>query len=318
VYQNPGNISIGMGQGVGLPSQIGIDGKGKPIIHYISYPKYSDVTKTLYKFKNVAILQNSFAKCLDTINSKPNIKALKSIGPDKTIYHKGDTQMGNKLIGELTALKFNMAISEFGNTPSTGFRNLVYSGADTNYLAFVGKTVDVIADSADKALACYGGLPLGWSYDDMADFLATLNAEFSGPFDTASWSGVKTVASGIKAVAMSGIFTASGANLAPAAPADYSSAYQVPETFSLSQNYPNPFNPTTTIEFSIPTDAMVTLKVYDMLGREVATLADREEFSAGQNWVELDGAKLSTGVYYYRIVVNDGQFQDVRKMVLMK
>jgi hypothetical protein len=94
--------------------------------------------------------------------------------------------------------------------------------------------------------------------------------------------------------------------------------YDVPAAFSLSQNYPNPFNPTTTIEFSIPEDAFLTLKVYNMLGQVVATLAEREEFSAGENWVELDGANLSTGVYYYRIEVNDGQFQDVRKMVLMK
>jgi hypothetical protein len=93
---------------------------------------------------------------------------------------------------------------------------------------------------------------------------------------------------------------------------------QVPTEFALSQNYPNPFNPTTTIEFSIPEDAVVTLKVYNMLGQVVATLADREEFSSGENWVELDGANLATGVYYYRIVVNDGQFQDLRKMVLMK
>ena len=102
------------------------------------------------------------------------------------------------------------------------------------------------------------------------------------------------------------------------APGDYSSLYEVPKTFSLSQNYPNPFNPTTTIEFSIPEDAIVTLRVYNMLGQVVATLADREEFSAGENWVELDGATLATGVYYYQINVNDGQFQSVQKMILMK
>ena len=126
------------------------------------------------------------------------------------------------------------------------------------------------------------------------------------------------MATGIKPVALSDIFVGSGATFAPAAPADFSSLYDVPKAFSLSQNYPNPFNPTTMIEFSIPDDAIVTLQVYNMLGQLVATLADREEFSGGENWVELDGAKLSTGVYYYRINVNDGQFQEVRKMVLMK
>jgi len=62
----------------------------------------------------------------------------------------------------------------------------------------------------------------------------------------------------------------------------------------------------------------VSLKVYNMLGQEVATLADREEFTAGENWVELDGKNLATGIYYYRISVNDNQFQDVKKMILMK
>jgi hypothetical protein len=117
---------------------------------------------------------------------------------------------------------------------------------------------------------------------------------------------------------LSSIFTGTGASNAPVAPVDYSELYNTPETFSLSQNYPNPFNPTTTIEFSIPEDAVVTLKVYNMLGQVVATLADREEFSSGENWVELDASNLATGVYYYRIMVNDGQFQDLRKMVLMK
>jgi hypothetical protein len=101
-------------------------------------------------------------------------------------------------------------------------------------------------------------------------------------------------------------------------PGDYSTLYEVPAVFSLSQNYPNPFNPTTTIEFSIPEDAIVTLRVYNMLGQVVATLADREEFSSGENWVEFDAAKMSTGVYYYQINVNDGQYQSVQKMVLMK
>ena len=92
--------------------------------------------------------------------------------------------MGNKLIGQLIALKFNMAASELGHTPSTGFRDLVYVGPDTAYAYFVGQTVDMIADSADKALACFGGLPAGWTNARMANFLETLNMEFSGPFET--------------------------------------------------------------------------------------------------------------------------------------
>ena len=143
MYLQPLNLSIGMGTGVGLPASIGTNAKGKPIIHHISLPKWKDVTKTLYKFKNVVILQNNAAYCLDTIKSKENIKMLKSIGPDKTVRYKDSPIMGNKLIGQLIALKFNMAASELGHTPSTGFRDLVYVGPDTAYAYFVGQTVDI-------------------------------------------------------------------------------------------------------------------------------------------------------------------------------
>jgi hypothetical protein len=258
---------------------------------------------------------NPVANCLDTIKGKENIKVIKSIDPFKYIRYKTSTEHGNPLVGEMVALKFNIEISERGHTPSMGFGELIYTNDGH---PFNGMTVNDIAMSGDSALSCVGGLPGGWSYTDLSEFLHTLNTEFEGPWDTASWSGVKTVASGIKAVVLSDIFTGSGATFAPVAPADYSSLYDVPEVFGLSQNYPNPFNPTTTIEFSIPEDAIVTLKVYNLLGQEVATLADREEFGSGENSVDLDGSNLSTGIYYYRISVNDGQFQDIKKMVLMK
>jgi len=329
VYLNPGNLSIGIGTGVGLPAKIGQNAKLKDIIHHISLPKWKDVSKTLYKFKNVDILMGdplAPAFCLDTINSKENIKMLKSIGPDKMRRVKDVGTPGNRLIAELIALKFNMGISEFEHTPATGFRDLVYKGTagPTNY--FQGRSVDNIADHADYALACYdgpapdtSGLPVGWTATDMADFLTTLNAEFSGDFDTVSWSGIKTVATGIKPVVLSTIFTNSGPSNAPVStPVDYSSLYNVPSTFALSQNYPNPFNPTTTIEFSIPEDAAVTLRVFNMLGQVVATLADHEEFGSGENSIDFDATKLSSGVYFYRIDVNDGQFKDIHKMVLMK
>jgi hypothetical protein len=307
----------GANLGVGLTSQVGTNVKGKPIFRSVSVPKWKDVTKTLWKLKKptVFMMSEGPAQCLDTINSKENIKLLKSIDPIKITRYKGSPTYGNKLLAEILALKFNIAISEKGHTPATGFGDLLYTNDGH---PFDGKSVNQIALSGDSALSCWGGLPDGWSYQDMANFLETLNMEFSGPFDTVSWSGSATVATGIKPVAMSGIFTSAGATYAPVAPADYSSLYDVPDVFSLSQNYPNPFNPTTTIEFTIPDDAIVTLKVYNMLGQEVATLADHEEFSSGQNWVELDGAKMASGVYYYRISVNDGQYKEVRKMVLMK
>jgi len=88
-----------------------------------------------------------------------------------------------------------------------------------------------------------------------------------------------------------------------------------PQSYKLLQNYPNPFNPTTTIRYQLPAAAHVTLKVFDVLGREVATLVDRR-VSAGGHQVHFDASKLSSGVYLYQIKAAD--FVQIRKMTLIK
>ncbi len=90
---------------------------------------------------------------------------------------------------------------------------------------------------------------------------------------------------------------------------------EIAHTFELNQNYPNPFNPSTTIQYSIPSSQKVALKVYNMLGREVATLVNKKQ-SAGKHSVQFDAKDLSSGVYFYRI--NTENRQKVRKMLLVK
>ncbi len=87
------------------------------------------------------------------------------------------------------------------------------------------------------------------------------------------------------------------------------------EFYILSQNYPNPFNPTTKIVYSIPTTSFVKLKVYDILGREVAALVD-EEKSVGSYNIEFNGSGLSSGIYFYKIQAGD--YSSVKKMILVK
>ncbi len=89
----------------------------------------------------------------------------------------------------------------------------------------------------------------------------------------------------------------------------------VPNEYRLAQNYPNPFNPSTRIEFSIPRESNVLLKVYNLLGEEVATLVD-EHRTAGNYSVDMNAARLTTGVYYYTLTA--GSYVQTRKMVLMK
>ncbi|MFQ5606236.1 MAG: T9SS type A sorting domain-containing protein [bacterium] len=89
----------------------------------------------------------------------------------------------------------------------------------------------------------------------------------------------------------------------------------IPSEFVLHQNYPNPFNPSTTVRFSLPRRERVILKVFDILGREVATLVD-EELPSGEHSVVFDAKNLSSGVYFYQLTA--GQSSQIRKALLMK
>jgi hypothetical protein len=108
-------------------------------------------------------------------------------------------------------------------------------------------------------------------------------------------------------------------------PVNVSQEKETVYSFALFQNYPNPFNPATNIKFNLPnTDnplpggargGFVTLKVYDVLGNEIATLVN-EEKSAGEYEVEFDGSNLSSGIYFYQLKA--GSFVETKKMVLMR
>jgi len=89
----------------------------------------------------------------------------------------------------------------------------------------------------------------------------------------------------------------------------------LPKEFSLRQNYPNPFNPSTNIEFALPEQAVVSLKVYNLLGREISTLVSGK-LNAGIHKIEFDASGLSTGLYFYRIQA--GSFIQTKKMMLIK
>ncbi len=89
----------------------------------------------------------------------------------------------------------------------------------------------------------------------------------------------------------------------------------VPKVYSLDQNYPNPFNPSTTIKYELPKAGLVTLKVYDILGREVASLVNEKQ-AAGKYSVEFNADRLASGVYIYRI--HAGDFVSVKKLMLLK
>jgi hypothetical protein len=97
---------------------------------------------------------------------------------------------------------------------------------------------------------------------------------------------------------------------------DVENNVELPEKYSLSQNYPNPFNPSTKINYSLPVEGNVSLKIYDILGREIRTLINNETKTAGQYTINFDARNLPSGIYIYRLQAGD--FSQVKKMILLK
>jgi hypothetical protein len=96
---------------------------------------------------------------------------------------------------------------------------------------------------------------------------------------------------------------------------DIKELLNIPQKFALEQNYPNPFNPITQINYQLPVNARVLLKIYDTLGREVRTLVNERQ-NAGNHSVTLNGSNLPSGVYFYRL--HTGGSVQTKKMVILK
>jgi hypothetical protein len=94
-----------------------------------------------------------------------------------------------------------------------------------------------------------------------------------------------------------------------------SASAQIPAKYELRQNFPNPVNPTTTISFDIPTRSIISLKIFDILGREVSTLVFGE-MQAGAYTRQWNAANMASGVYFYRLQA--GTYTETKKLLLLK
>jgi hypothetical protein len=95
----------------------------------------------------------------------------------------------------------------------------------------------------------------------------------------------------------------------------HSTSVEVPVEYALMQNFPNPFNPTTNIRFDLPTSGFVTLKVYNMLGKEVAVLLEKN-LQAARYMVDFNASELPSGIYFYKLQAGD--YTSIKKMTLIK
>lgn len=226
-------------------------------------------------------------------------------------------KFNDRLFAELIALKFNIAASKNARIP-VGFENLIYN-EPTNPLN--GLTINQIALRADSAMSFYDRFSPSM-FSILEQTINKINRAFEGPIDTVSF-GAMTIFTGAKAISDVNFLITGKSSSSTTILVDKINPEEQNKFEIHIQNYPNPFNPKTIIEFELNEDALVSLKVYDMLGREIKVLAEDKVFEAGLNTVEFDGYNLAAGIYFYQIVVRDVETQELKfitakKMILNK
>lgn len=224
----------------------------------------------------------------------------------------------NELSGELLTLKLNIAASDAGITEHYLGELIYRDTVQSNPLN--GKTLRGIVASVDSMMTYWKRYSV--NYRQISNSLKQINATFTGVFDTLSTSPLKVRPA--KAV-FSVSHLVPNAAPPPAIPVFHPMADddEFAQTFRLMQNYPNPFNPVTTIEFELPEAAEVSLKVFNILGQQVAALLDRSSLDEGRQIVDFDASRLSSGVYFYQVIAEPvaahGSFHSqIKKMLLVK
>jgi hypothetical protein len=285
----------------------------------VAITKYANVLASLISKPGVVgkeKRQDANASYLNSFDdAKKGLRMGKAINKEQASLSPSVHQ--NRLFGEALVLTLNVAASTGGYAPA-GLGALAINKPTS---LFNGMTVSQVLTAANYFLTYshYPSIPTATA-DNFADVIRDINAAFMGPIDTESWGGAKVVAKGAKTLAQVG-----GWLVRPGLLAEQNTpltAGNQPVAYALKQNYPNPFNPTTNIEFTLQNDGYVTVRVFNLLGQEVATLLNHEQYSAGSQTIEFNANNMPSGVYFYRINVSNtnGQeiFQDVKKMVLLK
>ncbi len=304
---------------IGVPQG---DKGGNSVLH----KKYADVLSSLVKkVKNGDLLHTGDARCLDSLGKKLFDKQQSKLPPDK---------FNNKLFAEALMLKLNIAASATQKFPVGFGEQLYFNGSSVFHL----KLVSEISAYADTIISCLTPTTIGAvTYADLyasLSFINGLNSATPYTIDTLSFAS-KTVLAGFTLNDASEYLQPKPGVKPKIFTANEQFGQAVPEQFTLMQNYPNPFNPKTNFGFRINNfsseggsasgGGLVTLRVYNMLGQEITTLIDREEYESGEYEVVFDASLLSSGVYLYKITVEsvdekglNKTFTDVKRMTLVK
>jgi len=306
--------------GITTPTETLDPKKHTPYTRYVYMPKYKDLYSTLVA-SGVSHDGGTVQTLASPVNAKVVTKPLKDYSPK--LGH-------NPLVAELATLHFNIDMSALSTKTNAGFGGLFYADTAAGSI-FNGLTVNQIAAYADSVFsgADTSARIVGANLGNLYNTLYKINNVFAGKFDTVSWSNSKVRLKSSRLLMDLNpqvLYRKSNSGEAPTINPNWVFKGFAPEQFKLEQNYPNPFNPTTTIQFTMPADGFVTLKVYNILGQEVATLYNHEFMAEGVAQTHFNANNLASGVYFYRFtgetVANGDQagqtFTQVKKMMLVK
>ncbi len=302
--------------------QVGVIGSKAPNgkdYAYLKPVKQADVFKTFNDGKGAYHSSLGLNRGLDfDIKGGAMYKQYKSIPA---------TKKNDPLLAQLLTLQVNLEASAKLHTP-IGLGGLVYTWPTGLWTG--EKSIDDIEAFANDMMTNWGGVPY-YKYDTLYNVVKRINEAFANTVITDTtflggwrnttppkfiWHAYKTAAEIPFLKAFPGVTP----RVRPVGTPEL-----IPAIYALNQNYPNPFNPTTVLSFDLPEASIVTLKIYNVLGQEVASVLNQQEFSEGLQEVEFDASTLASGVYLYRIAAEQitdegvGQtFTQVKKMLLMK
>ncbi len=283
------------------------------------------------------------ARGFDSTGNDGDLKRKRIVKQMTKFVPKKPQPTGNRLFAELVAFKVNIAASAMGKTPA-GFGDLQYNMAGS---PFDGMTFFDISAKIDTAMTYWEALDPdgdgGPFYDSAYAALNLINKTFVGSIlDTITWmTGSKLSLNGTvdaqtipyvivpapfrpTRIAARNNFTEEDASFSfEDEDEDMIDGSGVPVAMKLYQNFPNPFNPSTTIAFRLGEASNVTVKIYNLLGQEMATLLSNEELEEGIQTLDFSASAFASGVYFYRV---DGQNVEtgeqivpaVGKMMLLK
>jgi len=289
---------------------------------WLEYKKATDLGK-LFSVPHTATTTKNYPIDSNRTKRKKLVKAIKA---DRKTYD-------NIAWAEGVIFNINLLLSRDSLTPPNFGSLLLDTNATLGGRSLQGMSLIKIGTWYDSVMTYWDTLDMDndAAYTELHAFvmavLKPLNDGFSAPIDTTNYTltvNATTARKNPYGMILKGVATPEDVgivkrNLGKEEHEEIRWAAQIaPNHFTLHQNYPNPFNPVTTIHYTLSTSALVSLKVYNVLGQEVAELIHSREIDEGMYEVQFDANGLTSGVYFYRLNVNNGEFMQTRKLLLMK